>query len=148
MPVFEGFLTKNHQDVIMDLLYLLATVHALSKLKMHTDATLTSLHENLIRFGNAIRRFKTYTCDGFTTMETAHEYQKRMRRLAKELVAQGDNALRDDPRTKLNKTFNLLTIKLHFLGDYVRTILRFGTTDSYSTAIVCSIHVLLFLRFL
>ena len=120
----------------MDLLYLSATVHALSKLKMHTDAMLTSLHENLICFGDALRRFKTYTCDSFTTVETAHEYQKRMRRLAKEKAALGENIIQDDPRTKLDKTFNLLTIKLHFLGDYVRTILRFGTTDSYSTAIV------------
>jgi hypothetical protein len=32
---------------------------------------------------------------------------------------------------------NLFTYKLHALGDYVRTIRAFGTTDSYSTQIVC-----------
>lgn len=31
---------------------------------------------------------------------------------------------------------NLFTYKLHALGDYVRTIRAFGTTDSYSTQIV------------
>lgn len=31
------------------------------------------------------------------------------------------------------KTFSLLTYKLHALGDYVRTIRWFGTSDSYST---------------
>ncbi|RDB18275.1 hypothetical protein Hypma_000641 [Hypsizygus marmoreus] len=35
------------------------------------------------------------------------------------------------PRKK--KLFNLFTYKLHALGDYVRTIKWFGTTDSYST---------------
>ena len=32
---------------------------------------------------------------------------------------------------------NLFIIKLHFLGDYVRHIRLFGTTDSYSTQLVC-----------
>lgn len=35
------------------------------------------------------------------------------------------------------KILNLFTYKLHALGDYVRTIRLFGTTDSYSTQIVC-----------
>ena len=35
------------------------------------------------------------------------------------------------------KGFNLFTIKFHFLGDYVRHIRLFGTTDSYSTQLVC-----------
>ncbi|KAG6853156.1 hypothetical protein C0991_006486 [Blastosporella zonata] len=35
--------------------------------------------------------------------------------------------------SKKKKTFNMQTYKLHALGDYVNTILWFGTTDSYST---------------
>jgi hypothetical protein len=31
------------------------------------------------------------------------------------------------------KIFNMFTYKGHSLGDYVRTILFFGTVDSYST---------------
>lgn len=48
-----------------------------------------------------------------------------------------------DPATELSsdsakvKILNLCTYKLHALGDYVRTIRLFGTTDSYSTQIVC-----------
>ena len=34
------------------------------------------------------------------------------------------------------KGFNLNTYKLHSLGDYVETIRRYGTTDSYSTQLV------------
>jgi hypothetical protein len=37
---------------------------------------------------------------------------------------------------KLPKVLNLLTYKVHALGDYVQTIRMFGTTDSYSTQIV------------
>jgi hypothetical protein len=35
------------------------------------------------------------------------------------------------------KTLNLNTYKFHALGDYVNTIRKFGTTDSYSTEPVC-----------
>jgi hypothetical protein len=42
------------------------------------------------------------------------------------------------------KTLNLFTYKFHALGDYVRTIRLFGTTDSYSTQIVSTISSLVF----
>jgi hypothetical protein len=41
------------------------------------------------------------------------------------------------PRGPKLKFFNLNTFKLHSLGHYADTIRRFGTTDSYSTQIVC-----------
>ena len=37
--------------------------------------------------------------------------------------------------------FNFQTYKLHALGDYVQTIQQFGTTDSYTSHLVCS-HLL------
>jgi hypothetical protein len=45
------------------------------------------------------------------------------------------------PVTPKQKLFNLLTYKLHSLGDYVRAIRWFGTTDSYSTQPVCLSHL-------
>ena len=39
------------------------------------------------------------------------------------------------------KGLNLFTIKFHFLGDYVRHIRLFGTTDSYSTQLVYDINL-------
>jgi hypothetical protein len=39
--------------------------------------------------------------------------------------------------TRCLKTFNLNTYKVHTLGDYTTTIKRYGTTDSYSTKLVC-----------
>lgn len=41
------------------------------------------------------------------------------------------------------KTFNLNTYKLHSLGDYVNTIRKYGTTDSYSTEPVRYLSILL-----
>jgi len=38
---------------------------------------------------------------------------------------------------KLRKFFNMCTYKLHALGHYVAAIARFGTTDGYSTQLVC-----------
>jgi len=38
------------------------------------------------------------------------------------------------------KILNLLTVKFHFLGDYVSHIRLFGTTDSYSTQLVGICH--------
>jgi hypothetical protein len=37
------------------------------------------------------------------------------------------------PAGRRKKTFNLNTYKAHALRDYVETIRRYGTTDSYST---------------
>ena len=41
------------------------------------------------------------------------------------------------PSPENKKGLNLSIVKLHFLGDYVRHIRLFGTTDSYSTQLVC-----------
>ena len=40
------------------------------------------------------------------------------------------------PAGTRKKNFNLILIKLHALGDYVKTIKMFGTMDSYSTQLV------------
>jgi len=45
------------------------------------------------------------------------------------------------------KGLNLNTYKIHALGDYVNTIRNYGTTDSYSTELVCAL-VLSLLHFI
>lgn len=49
-----------------------------------------------------------------------------------------DPSRRDGGRRQ--KTFNLNTYKFHALGDYAATIRQFGTTDSYTTEMVCPSH--------
>lgn len=49
------------------------------------------------------------------------------------------NGVASQPAPKVarrRRTFNMNTVKAHFLGDYGRTIRLFGTTDSYSTQTV------------
>lgn len=40
------------------------------------------------------------------------------------------------PPRRRRKTMNLNTYKVHALGDYVETIRKYGTIDSYSTELV------------
>jgi hypothetical protein len=41
MPCFEGLFPPTAENVILDLLFMLATWHALAKLRMHTTSTLS-----------------------------------------------------------------------------------------------------------
>jgi hypothetical protein len=105
--------------------------HSLAKLKMHTEATLLGLHNVTTLFGQHMRRFKSKLCDQIQTLELDREVAARARRLARE------NPVSLKPTGgKKTKEFNLYTYKFHALGDYVSSILKFGTTDSYSTQIV------------
>lgn len=133
MPIFEGLFPAPHEKIVQDVLYLAATLHAYCKLRLHTDATVTSQYKILVRFGNAMRKFKA-ACDTLLSTETDQEYHKRMNRQVRQKTFQEGGP---DRRTKLEKVFSLNTVKFHDLGDYILTILRLGTTDSYTTAIVC-----------
>ncbi|KJA19277.1 hypothetical protein HYPSUDRAFT_99107, partial [Hypholoma sublateritium FD-334 SS-4] len=134
MPVFEGLLPDEHNENLMDLLFTLAHWHALAKLRQHTDLSLGALELITIQLGASLRKFQAQTCSAFDTRELKREEIARMRRTegvagSKKLSAK--NA--DDAAGKLRKTLNLKTYKDHSLGDYVETIRRNGTTDSYST---------------
>ncbi|KAJ7364427.1 hypothetical protein DFH08DRAFT_731010 [Mycena albidolilacea] len=138
MPVFEGLLDEPHNKVVLDLLFLLAYWHALAKLRMHTSFSLGRLDEVTASLGRQLRYFAKYTCSKFVTKELPSEEAARGRRQAKK-AASANKAGRPAPAAvkqggaSNQKTFNLFTYKWHSLGDYVRTIRFFGTTDSYST---------------
>jgi hypothetical protein len=185
IPVFEGLLEEPHNTRIMKLLYRTAEWHALAKLRMHSDSTLTLLEDLTVEFGKLMRQFRDLTCSEpqFQTVELPRETAARYRRQTRQQVtiAQGSsssapaeliaspssmvlepaiNAASSLPPTMNSpsetsssshsptqtssgsgpkkKGFNLITIKFHFLGDYVRHIRLFGTTDSYSTQLVCN----------
>ena len=112
------------------MLFILGTWHSLAKLRMHTDLSLGLLDDATTCLGVSLRYFTRVTCPEFTTKETAAEYNKRKRKEAtSSTTAPGSN-------TRKLKTFNMNTIKLHSLGDYVSHIRMYGTTDSYNTSIV------------
>ena len=142
MPVFDGLLPDEHNKDIQSLLFTTVEWHTLAKMRLHTNSTLAWLDESTKAFGKQIRRFESHTCSFFDTRELPHEEAARSRRQRKKKVSvdlTNSSPLAPAPSTATpsagtkKKLFNLILIKLHALGDYVKTIKMFGTTDSYST---------------
>jgi hypothetical protein len=137
----EGLL-PDHDEVILDLLFELATWHALGKLRMHTETTLHFLDNSTIRLGRALRRFKRFTCDSFVTQELPKEAAARGRRKPAYSAKGNSKAMPTKKGKKIategtrQRVFNMSTYKLHALGDYVKSIWLFGTTDNFSTQVV------------
>jgi hypothetical protein len=102
---------------------------------MHTDPTLDILSHVTTSLGNSFRLFVGETCAAFQTRELERERVTRQRRQEKTAVQKATGSSRKP------KQLNMNTYKYHSLGDYVETIRRFGTTDSYSTQPV-SIHLM------
>ena len=103
---------------------------------MHTDATLDILSRVTTSLGNSLRTFEEKTCEAFETRELERERAARQRRQEKSATnvvfgSRGPTA--SSSKARKQKKLNLRTYKYHALGDYVDTIRRFGTTDSYST---------------
>jgi len=104
---------------------------------MHTDSSLEVLDIITIAFGQKLRDFAEETCKNFDTVETDKEYQARKRTEAKwESRSGGDGDESGTRSGKRSRRFNLMTPKLHFLGDYVAQIRALGTTDSFTSQIV------------
>ena len=130
----------RHNAIVANLLFDLATWHAYTKLRLHTGTTLGFFATATRILGATMRRFVKKTCAAYDTRELPHEMAARGRRkaaLIKKGLESGKNMSGAKfGSEKLQKVFNLVTYKYHALGDYVRTILRFGTTDSISTQVV------------
>ncbi|KAG2742745.1 hypothetical protein P692DRAFT_20879278 [Suillus brevipes Sb2] len=141
IPVFDGLLPEPHNRIVLELLFTMAHWHGLAKLRMHSDLTLEIMDEVTSTLGRQFREFKNTVCTAYQTRELPREVGARARRLVKKagkettghkgkgsssIAAQGQNVQR-------TKVFNFQTYKFHALGDYVSTIRRYGTSDSYST---------------
>ena len=117
----------------------MAEWHANAKLRLHTDSTVGTLSELTRSLGAMLRFFASKVCPVYDTRELPREEAARARRRAKQAARKEGNAPSSRAKTAsgpLRKVFSLITYKLHALGDYVTHILRFGTTDSYSTQTV------------
>ena len=148
IPVFENLLPEPHNTLILDLLFILCTWHALAKLRLHTSSTLSYLKEATRALGFLLRNPAKKTCSAFDTRELPREVNARTRRKAATLakgrgLGKGKGKQKDTtPRHR--KLFNLSTYKLSALGEYTWAILQYGTTESYSTQTVCFYYNLLF----
>ena len=135
IPAFEGLLHGDHDKRLLKLLYRTAEWHGLAKLRMHTQATLDHLETLTNEYGRLMRSFHDLMCSQFTTKELQRDVDVR-KRAQQHAQARGLSKGSISISERWEKTFNLFTPKFHALGDYVRTIQMFGTTDSYSTQVV------------
>lgn len=154
IPAVDGLLSEPYNSMMITLLYRLAEWHALAKLRMHTEHTLQFLEKATTTLGQELRKFRDATQNSFKCQELPKETTARSRRRKRTQATNTNLETQPNPETQANldqhvddlkkpspppklKVLNLFTYKFHALGDYVSTIRLFGTTDSYSTQIVC-----------
>jgi hypothetical protein len=126
----------------MKLLFTMAHWHGLAKLRLHTDRTLEVLDSLTTTLGKQLREFASKTASKYRTEELPREVNSRKQRQGKDKSSDagpGSSGSKDAGRRP--KGLNLNTYKFHALGDYVETILTYGTTDSYSTEIVSRLNL-------
>jgi hypothetical protein len=143
-PVFEGLLPPICEVPAQELIFIFAEWHGLAKLRLHTKDTLKIMKRLTSRLGVALREFAKLT-EGLDIRETPKEYASRRKKYESNKAKSTTKRKRkvaespDDPSTGDGRRkchLNLDTYKMHSLGDYVRSIQEYGTTDSYSTQIV------------
>jgi hypothetical protein len=138
IPVFDNLLPEPHNTIVLKLLFDLAHWHGLAKLRMHIDPTLDVFSQVTTSLGKSLCAFKEKTSVVFPTREFERERVARTQRQAKGAAAtvpgsSKSRPTKSDSSVREPKQLNLRTYKLHALGDYLHTIRRVGTTDSYST---------------
>jgi hypothetical protein len=131
IAVFEGLFPAGHDSPVQSLLYRFAQWHALAKLRIHSDSTVTFLEQTFNQLSQLLRKFRRVTCAAFETKELPREKAARQRRLAQ----QPESNATESSGAKTKK-FNLGTYKFHAMGDYVSTIRLFSTVDSFTTQMV------------
>ncbi|KIK31556.1 hypothetical protein CY34DRAFT_59294, partial [Suillus luteus UH-Slu-Lm8-n1] len=124
IPVFEGLFPGEHDAIVQLLLYRFAQWHALAKLRMHSETTLSALEETFKRLSRQLRKFRDRTCTIFTTVELPKEKAARERQVARERPGL-NNPDQAGSGGRKSKKFNLNTYKFHAMGDYVRSIMLF-----------------------
>lgn len=134
MPVFEGLFPAGHEEVVQSLLFRFAQWHALAKLRIHSETTLSVLDETFQCLSRQLRKFRDFTCATFTTVELPKEKSARERNAARQ--HSGFDNLDPGSGGRKAKKFNLNTYKFHAMGDYLQTIRLFGTVDSFTSQIV------------
>jgi hypothetical protein len=104
---------------------------------MHTDKTLQIMDDVTTVLGVELCAFSMVTCPAFFTCELKREADCRRRcqrqSQPRSYMSAGDSS---QVASRQPKTLNLQTYKLHALGDYVSSVRRYRTTNSYSTQLV------------
>ena len=104
---------------------------------MHTDDTMQIFQRVTCELGNELHFFRD-TCTAFTTKELRREAECRRRKEAHAAPLTTVTTSSTTTNNRRPKVLNLNTYKLHALSDYPSQIKLFGTTDSFSTQLVCN----------
>ncbi|KAJ7215520.1 hypothetical protein GGX14DRAFT_309807, partial [Mycena pura] len=134
----KNLFPEPFNTLVLDLLGAMATWHAYAKMRLHTDSTLSSFKSATSSLGSLSRKFSKMTAS-LKTRELPKESEARRRRYSrksKQTDKRRGAQLEGDSDAQLLRFWNLCTYKFHALGDYILAIIRFGTTDSYSTQLV------------
>jgi hypothetical protein len=141
IPAFDCLLSKDDNEAVLDLLFLMATFHAYVKLRLHTESMVESLELVTIALCQALRQFSTEVCPHYQTKELPREVAARAQRETSATKKSISSSRNENARPHVvvhpkKKEFNMNTTKIHSLPDYPVHIRRFGTTDSYTTQTV------------
>lgn len=148
LPAFEGLFPSPHDQIVQKLIHTVASVHCYAKMRIHHDATLTSLDESISTLGEILRDFMSITCKAHESKELPAEVERRVRLEARRQARSNANGEKRPntgslsyKRARIEKAFNINTPKFHSIGHLKHSILTYGTTDSYSTHIVGSLQL-------
>lgn len=146
--MLEGLLPNTeHNKVLLDLAFDLATWHTYAKLCLHTTHTIASLRSQTKELGRLLRHYANKLCPQYATKllpgEEAAAYRrkaastKKVTKKATKKAAPTPQQPKAPSKAKSaipkGSGFNLMTYKIHALGDYADHIERFGPTDCFST---------------
>jgi hypothetical protein len=118
IPVFEGLFEEPHNKGIMKLLYRTAEWHALAKLRMHSDSTLTLLEDLTVEFGKLMCQFRDLTCSQFQTLELPRETAARYRRKTKQQVTAAQDSSSSMPAINISSLPPSITSETSSTSDY------------------------------
>ncbi|KAJ7791546.1 hypothetical protein B0H14DRAFT_2395551, partial [Mycena olivaceomarginata] len=119
IPCVKGLLAEDEDnEILLDLLYDVATIQAFAKMRVHVDFTLEVVDKMITSLGS---KFQDEVCSKYNTCE-----------LPKEAAPRAAQEAQSEARA-----LNVNTYKHHAMGDYVSYIRQYGTLGSYSTITVC-----------
>ncbi|KAI0715990.1 hypothetical protein C8T65DRAFT_606466 [Cerioporus squamosus] len=129
---FDGLLSDDkHDKIVMKLIFVLATWHALAKLRLHSDSTLMYFEHMTQVLGTVIRAWIRHVCSAYVTKELPSETVTRQR---PEMAVAGNTRVQPQTASQPKiKHYNPKTYKYHRLGDYPAAIREHGTMDNTTT---------------
>jgi hypothetical protein len=119
--VFDRLFCKEDNKSIRELLFLLATCHAYTKLCLHTDTTLRMFVMVSVALCQMLRHFTTMICPWYATRELLHEVNACVTRQQAQ-VKNGTRERKKISRSIKLKQFNMATYKMHCIPNYLDAI--------------------------